>query len=85
MDQASMAGPSTHPQEIQEPVSIVERPQSIFIVRPKQPFMSLSSRLQYMGITNMTTVIAKVLTPTDCQSKQSRLQLPLVSLTHWLS
>ncbi|KAF8725501.1 hypothetical protein HU200_020028 [Digitaria exilis] len=41
---------------------------------PMRPFMSMSSGLQCLGVTNVTPVLAKTLTATDCCLHQSRLQ-----------
>ncbi|KAF8666987.1 hypothetical protein HU200_053155 [Digitaria exilis] len=41
---------------------------------PMRPFMSLSSGLQCLGVTNATPVLTKTLTATDCCLHQSRLQ-----------
>ncbi|KAL6865275.1 hypothetical protein ACP4OV_016426 [Aristida adscensionis] len=41
-----------------------------------QPSMSLSARLQCLGVTNVTPVLAKTLTCTDCNVSQARLLLP---------
>lgn len=42
---------------------------------PMRPFMSLSYGLQYLGVTDVTPVLAKTLTATDCSLDQSRVQL----------
>ncbi|GJN35726.1 hypothetical protein PR202_gb24529 [Eleusine coracana subsp. coracana] len=90
--QGSMAGPSTPPLRIQESISTilpVRKAQAAARQRhkttkhcdckmttSKQLSMSLRSRLQCLGVTNVTTVLAKVLTSTDCSLSQSRLLLP---------
>ncbi|OEL35899.1 hypothetical protein BAE44_0003080 [Dichanthelium oligosanthes] len=41
---------------------------------PMRPFMSLSSGLQFLGVTDVTPVLARTLTTTDSSLDQSRLQ-----------
>nr|TKW24952.1 hypothetical protein SEVIR_3G084400v2 [Setaria viridis] len=41
---------------------------------PMRPFMSLSSGLQFLGVADMTPVLARTLTATDSCSNQSRVQ-----------
>ncbi|GJM94937.1 hypothetical protein PR202_ga11624 [Eleusine coracana subsp. coracana] len=83
--QGSMAGPSTPPLRIQESISTIlqaaarqrhKTTKNCDCKTSKQPSMSLRSRLQCLGVTNVTTVLAKVLTRTDCSLSQSRLLLP---------
>ncbi|KAF8666988.1 hypothetical protein HU200_053156 [Digitaria exilis] len=46
----------------------------------RQPSMSLSPELQRMGITNVTPIVSKILTNTDCNSNAHRLLLPRLSM-----
>jgi len=41
---------------------------------PMRPFMSLSQGLQFLGVTDVTPVLARILTATDCCLGQSRMQ-----------
>ena len=41
---------------------------------PMRPFMSLSHGLQFLGVTDVTPVLARTLTATDCRLDQSRMQ-----------
>lgn len=41
---------------------------------PMRPFMSLSHGLQFLGVTDVTPILARTLTATDCRLGQSRLQ-----------
>ncbi|CAN6340115.1 unnamed protein product [Urochloa humidicola] len=41
-----------------------------------QPFLRLSSELQRLGLTNVTPIVSKILTSTDCNLNAHRLSLP---------
>lgn len=41
---------------------------------PMRPFMSLSHGLQFLGVTDVTPILARTLTATDCRLDQSRVQ-----------